>query len=488
MSEDSSALLSRLQQLQCHFTWDLKLDVSPKRLITRTEIDIEFHQSPYKGAGCSYSLLAYFRYLQDQHEEALKLLNQSEETIRESYGDQSERRLIVTYGDMAWLKYHDGDFAQSQSYCQRVEDILVKYPTGSSGSLLPEVYGEQGWAYFKVSRSSISKAIDCFRKALEVQTHDVEWNTCYAVVLFCGEQWVLENLQEDEESQATKQLRFALEINPNNAALQCMLGAKLGAYKKYEEAESLVMKALENDPDNPHILRHSGKYLRDQKRPDEAIVVFERGLKRGDQLSSFNYQLALCYKQKMIAEECRRRFSNREKVRKWRRICISHLEESVKRKRPFVRAWAELALLCAEEGDMSRAEEAYQQCLEKLPEVEEEKDCQTIHQRCGDFHHYHKKNEAQAIAHYTKGLLIPPKKYKWRQCAQRLNQIAERRLAKNRGDGEALALLGQVARAEGDSKKAAFFYEKALNCDKDNEEYLSALCELRLELQGSSSD
>uniref|UniRef100_A0A668TPB5 Uncharacterized protein n=1 Tax=Oreochromis aureus TaxID=47969 RepID=A0A668TPB5_OREAU len=445
--EDSSALLSRLQQLQCHFTWDLKPDVSPKRLITRTEIDIEFHQSPYKGAGCSYSLLAYFRY--SFCKEALSLLNQSEETIRESYGDESEKRLIVTYGDMAWLKYHDGDFAQSKSYCQR-----VKYPTGSSGSLLPEVYGEQGWAYFKVSRSSISKAIDCFRKALEVQTHDVEWNTCYSVVLFCGEEWVSENLQKDEESQAIKQLRFALEINPDNAALQCMLGAKLAAYKKYEEAESLVMKALENDPDNPHIIRHSGKYLRNQVR-----------LKRGTQLSSFNYQLALCYKQKMIAEEC-------QKVRKWRRICISHLEESVKRKRPFVRAWADLALLCAEEGDMSRAEEAYQQCLEKLPEVEEEKDCQTIHQRCGDFHLYHKKNEAQAIAHYTK----------------KLKQIADRRLSKNQGDGEALALLGQVARAEGDCKKAAFFYEKALNYDKDNEEYLSALCELRLELQGSSSD
>ncbi|XP_039463156.1 interferon-induced protein with tetratricopeptide repeats 1-like isoform X1 [Oreochromis aureus] len=63
-------------------------------------------------------------FLQDQREEALSLLNQSEETIRESYGDESEKRLIVTYGDMAWLKYHVGDFAQSQSYCQRVEDTL----------------------------------------------------------------------------------------------------------------------------------------------------------------------------------------------------------------------------------------------------------------------------------------------------------------------------------------------------------------------------
>ncbi|KAL4008202.1 hypothetical protein ACER0C_002054 [Sarotherodon galilaeus] len=479
MSEDSSALLSRLQQLQCHFTWDLKLDVDLETLSTRLQIDIEFHQSLCKGAGCFYSLLAYVRYLQDQREEALSLLNQSEETIRERHGDESEKRLIVTYGDMAWLKYHDGDFAQSQSYCQRVEDILVKYPTGSSGSLLPEVYGEQGWAYFKVSRSSLSKAIDCFHKALEVQTHDTEWNTGYAITLFCREQWFLENKQEDEESQATKQLRFALEITPNNAVLQSMLGLKLAVYKKYEGADDLVKMALENDPDNPHVIRHSGNYLLNRNRPDEAIDVFERGLKRGTQLSSFNYQLAMCYKQKKIDEQ----HSNREEVRKWRRICISHLKESVKRKRPFVRAWADLALLYAEEGDMSRAEETFQYCLEKLPEVEEERVCQIVHQRYGDFHHYHRRNEAQAIAHYTKGLLIPLKKYEWKQCAKQLKQIADRRLARNQGDGEALALLGQVARAQGDSKEAAEFYEEALNYDEDNEEYLSALFDLCLELQ-----
>ncbi|XP_039463075.1 interferon-induced protein with tetratricopeptide repeats 1-like isoform X1 [Oreochromis aureus] len=485
MSEDSSALLSRLQQLQCHFTWDLKKDVDPKILITRLKTDIDFHRSQCEGGSCFYSLLAYCRYLQDQREEALTLLNQSEETIRESYGDESERRLIVTYGDMAWLKYHDGDFAQSQSYCQRVEDILVKYPTGSSASLLPEVYGEQGWAYFKVSWSSLSKAIECFRKALEVQTRDTEWNAGYAIALFCREQWFFENLQEGEESQATEQLRLALQINPNNAALQCMLAVKLVAYKKYQEADRLVEMALENDPDNPHVIRHSGNYFRNRNRLDEAIDMFKRGLRRDDESDFFHHQLALCYKQKKIAEQFRRPFSNREEVRKWRRICISHLEDAVKIKPSFFLAWADLALLYAEAGDMSRAEEIFQHCLENLPELEEML-CQIIHQHCGDFHLYHKSNEAQAIAHYTKGLLIPLKKYNWKLCVKKLKQIAERRLAKNQGDGEALALLGQVARAEGDSKKAAEFYEEALNYDKDNAEYLSALCELRLELQGTS--
>lgn len=43
-----------------------------------------------------------------------------------------------------------------------------------------------------------------------------------------------------------------------------MLAVKLVAYKKYEEADDLVKKALENDPDNPHVIRHSGNYLLNQ--------------------------------------------------------------------------------------------------------------------------------------------------------------------------------------------------------------------------------
>uniref|UniRef100_A0A668U7Q0 Interferon-induced protein with tetratricopeptide repeats 5 n=1 Tax=Oreochromis aureus TaxID=47969 RepID=A0A668U7Q0_OREAU len=401
-SEDSSALLSRLEQLQCHFTWDLKLDV-----------DLETLSVVNTSCGTSVDDLLVLRHLQDQQEEALSLLNQSEKTIRERHGDESERRLIVTYGDMAWLKYHDGDF--------------VKYSTGSSGSFIPEVYGEQAWTYFKMSRSFLSDAIDCFRKALEVKTRDIEWNAGYAIALFCRE-------QVNEESQATKQLRFALEINPNNAALQCMLAVKLVTYKKYEEADGLVKKALENDPDNPHVIRHSGNYLLNQVSLQPWSYKF---LLLGDQLPSFTYQLALCYKQKKIAEE--RRGPCKE-------VCK-----------------------CTISSFLSS-------------ELKEKRVCQIIHQHYGDFLHYHKENEAQAIAHYTKVTMFALICTAFHSGC--LFLFSFKRLAKNRGDGEALALLGQVAKAEGDNKKAAEFYEEALNYDKDNEEYLSALCEL----QGSSSD
>lgn len=75
----------------------------------------------------SYScLLSILRYLQGKPEEALSLLTESEEKTRECYGRESELRLIVTYGDLAWLKYHTEDYEQSQTYCQRVADILAR--------------------------------------------------------------------------------------------------------------------------------------------------------------------------------------------------------------------------------------------------------------------------------------------------------------------------------------------------------------------------
>uniref|UniRef100_A0A3Q0SCB4 Interferon-induced protein with tetratricopeptide repeats 5 n=1 Tax=Amphilophus citrinellus TaxID=61819 RepID=A0A3Q0SCB4_AMPCI len=454
----SSALLSRLQQLQCHFTWDLKKEsVDLEDLSTRLQNDIQLQLGKPGAVAHSYNFLAYVRY--SFSKEALSHLNQSEETITERYADESERRLIVTYGDMAWLKYHTGDYTHFLLFLQ------LKYTTGSSTSLLPEVYGEKAWTYLKFSRSSLSKAIDCFRKALEVQTHDSEWNAGYAIALFRTE--LVKNLEEGEESPAIKQLRFALEVNPDDAVLQAMLAVKLVVYKKFHEAKDLVKKALETDPDNPHVIRYIGKYFRMLDQLDESIDMLERALKRADQSPFIHHQLALCYKRKKIAEQSRKPF---RAVRYWRRICIRHLEEAVKIRPSFVLASTDLALLYAEERDIRRAENIFLQCLQKFPEFEESL-CQTFHQRYADFHLYHKKNEVEAIAHYTK------------VSFRRLKQIAERRLSKNRGDGEAHALLGQVAKAEGNKKKAAEFYEKALDCDVDNAEYLSALCELRMELQ-----
>uniref|UniRef100_A0A3B4YI81 Interferon-induced protein with tetratricopeptide repeats 5-like n=1 Tax=Seriola lalandi dorsalis TaxID=1841481 RepID=A0A3B4YI81_SERLL len=436
-SDSRSALHSRLLQLQSRFTWDLrKDDIELENLSTRLQDHIELQLGQRGAVARSYSFLAYVRYLQDRPKDAVSLLNQSEEKTRECYGQESEQRLIVTYGDLAWLKYHTGDYTQSESYCQR-------YPTGSSTVLHTEVYGEKAWTYLKFSRSYYPKAIDCFCKALELQPDDSEWNAGLAIALSRTE--AVSFLMK---SPATKQLRRALDINPDDGVLMSMLALKL------------VERALKIGPENPHVTRYIAKYLRSQGEIERSIDLLEKALKRTSQSAFLHHQLALCYKNKKIAEQTKKP-SNIQRVKQWRRLCIHHLEEAVKIKTSFLLAIADLALLYGEEKDFSRAEELFQQGLKMLESESENSICQAVHQRYADFHFYHTKKEAEAIDHYTQ---------------------VERRLSEDGNDGQAYALLAVLAKAEDDKKKAAEFYEKALDCDEDNDKYLSALCTLRMEL------
>uniref|UniRef100_A0A3B4YIL3 Interferon-induced protein with tetratricopeptide repeats 5-like n=1 Tax=Seriola lalandi dorsalis TaxID=1841481 RepID=A0A3B4YIL3_SERLL len=275
--DSRSALHSRLLQLQSRFTWDLrKDDIELENLSTRLQDHIELQLGQRGAVARSYSFL-------DRPKDAVSLLNQSEEKTRECYGQESEQRLIVTYGDLAWLKYHTGDYTQSESYCQR-------YPTGSSTVLHTEVYGEKAWTYLKFSRSYYPKAIDCFCKALELQPDDSEWNAGLAIALSRTE--AVSFLMK--ESPATKQLRRALDINPDDGVLMSMLALKL------------VERALKIGPENPHVTRYIAKYLRSQGEIERSIDLLEKALKRTSQSAFLHHQLALCYKNKKIAEQTKK--------------------------------------------------------------------------------------------------------------------------------------------------------------------------------------
>ncbi|XP_010750906.2 interferon-induced protein with tetratricopeptide repeats 5 isoform X2 [Larimichthys crocea] len=476
MSDPGSTLQSRLQRLQSHFTWDLKKeDLDLKNLSTRLKDHLDLQLGQQGAVARSYSFLAYVRYLQDQREEAMDLLSQSEKTNRECYGEDCEPRLIVTYGDMAWLKYHTGDYTQSQSYCQKVDDILMKYPTGSSTALLPEVYGEKGWTYLKLYNL---KAVDCFQQALELQPDDSEWNAGYAIALHRREM-VLETLKEGEESPAVKQLHRALEVNPDDGVLLSILALKL-LKEKPQEAERLVERALKIGPDNPHVTRYVAKYLRIKDEDERSIELLKRALKRTSQSAFIHHQLFVCYRKKKNAEQSKKPF-NKHKVKQWRSLCIQHLEEAIIIKPSFDLAIIELALLYGEDNNLIRADEFFQRGLKSLSETNQSFH-QVFHHHYAEFYYYHKKDEVGAITQYTEALKLTPKTWEWKQCVKKLKQIAERRLSDNEDDDEAYALLGLVAKAEGDKKMAMEFYQKALDC-KDQELYLSALFELRLGLQ-----
>uniref|UniRef100_A0A667YD53 Uncharacterized protein n=1 Tax=Myripristis murdjan TaxID=586833 RepID=A0A667YD53_9TELE len=230
LSEADRSLLSRLGLLQSRFCWSLQDGVDVDRLACRLQEQLE---GPAERDGVEQ----HHRGLLDRPEEAVLLLNQSEERTRERFGEESERRLIVTYGDLAWLSYHTGDY----TLCE------LKNPTGSPSVLLPEVYAEKAWTFLKVSVHYYPRAIECYRKAVELQPDNSEWNSGYAVALYRNER---------EDSPAVRQLRRALELSPNNGSLLALLALRLWALQQHQEAEELVQQALELGPDGTVVTRY----------------------------------------------------------------------------------------------------------------------------------------------------------------------------------------------------------------------------------------
>ncbi|XP_069581247.1 interferon-induced protein with tetratricopeptide repeats 5-like [Brachyistius frenatus] len=486
MSDAADDLRCRLLQLQSCFTWDLKeeqLELDDLSRQLQHDIELQLGQPGAEAHACRF--LAYVRYLQGQPEEALSLLNQSEEKTRESYGEEDERRLIVTYGDLAWLRYHRGDFTQSRTFCQRVHDILVKHPLGSSSDLHPEVYGEKGWTFLKFSKFYYPRAIECFKRALELQPDDCEWNAGYAIALFRTEPNDLKI--HHEESPATKQLRRAVEINPDDGVLLSMLALKLVLYQKHREAEGLVERALEVGPDDPQVIRYVAKFLRKQDQLDRSIDLLQRVMRRSSQSAFIHHQLALCYKRKKKNLISKRPKPERE-VQHWRRLSIQNLEEAVRLKTGLNLAKADLALQYAEESDgrsdprLRRAQRMFDEVLETV-EDETWSIRQSICRCYAEFCHYHSIQKDCAVSYYMKALEFRPDTSEARHCAKKLRLMAERRLWNDRGDAAAYGILGDVAKAEGDRRTAVRYYEKALQRDADNEHFLSALLELRLLLQ-----
>ncbi|KAK2820751.1 hypothetical protein Q5P01_023710 [Channa striata] len=480
MSDAGENLRSRLLQLQSRFTWDLKKDdLELDDLSRQLQHDIDLGLGQRGATAHSYSFLAYVRYLQGRLQEAESLLSRSEEKTKECFGDESELRLIVTYGDLAWLKYHTGDYTESQTYWQRVQDILVKFPVDSSTDLHPEVYGEKAWTYLKMSKSYYSKAVECFRRALKLQPKDCEWNNGYAIALYRTEEDMTKT--HLEESPATKQLRHAVEINPEDGVLLSMLALKLVIYQKHQEAAGLVERALQVGPEDTQVIRYVSKYLRKQSQVDRSIELLQRALKKSSPSSFLHHQLALSYIRKKNDLYSQRPCPERE-VQRLRSLCIQHLEEALRLKSTLNQAKAYLALMYAEEKSKTRAQKMFNELLEK---VDEERGGvrQSIYRCYAEFCQYHSKLKEQAIEYYTKAIQFSTKTPEGKQCSKKLKKIAEQYRSWNPRGAVAYAILGTVAKAEGDWKGAAKYYEEALHRDRNNEEYLSALCELRLQLR-----
>ncbi|KAK7122857.1 hypothetical protein R3I94_019839 [Phoxinus phoxinus] len=463
MSSIQESLQPKLDQLECHFTWNIKkVDLVLTDIVNRLEEQIKMGLGEELGVARSHCSLAYVKFLLEDKEAAHTHLLESETLIKKNLGENCDKTLIVTYGNFAWINYHMKNYTECESYLMKLQKINETFPTQSSS--VPEVLGEKGWAYLKFSRKYYDRAVEVLQKAVELDPENSEWNAGYAKALYRIEPGTFCTV----DSPAIKQLRLVIDDNKDDDASRILLGLKLllCSKKLMNESEKLMETALNGSPEDPHVIRYVGKYFRNQGSVDRSITLLMKAVKRSPESGFIHHQLALCYKTKKInlQKEKRRDKGSKTEVNEARDMCIYYLEKATSLKRYFIFALCELALQYGERGELSKADNLFQRTFKTAAEKNDS--VHVVHYFYAEFQQYSNRCEDLAIRHYKKCLEMNPHSSEGERSAKKLMNIAQRCMKVRPDDWKANEILGFIYQLKGEM----FGHTKSYSATSDSEE------------------
>ncbi|XP_072882913.1 interferon-induced protein with tetratricopeptide repeats 1-like [Hemitrygon akajei] len=470
-------LKEKLNQLQCHFTWrPQKETIDLDDMMLRLQDSLTLGKK-YQAA--SYNQLAFVNCLQGHFEEAIQNLKEAEKILRENHQDEFERRSIITYGNFAWVHYHMGQLTEAQSYLDKLEMICKPLSDGPRyTAMIPEVYGEKGWSLVSSAAEYYEEANECFAKALEQDPDNTEWIMGYATALFRLESFS-GTAESRDQNQSVKYFRRVLELDPDDAMAMVQLALKLQRLGQNEEANELVEQALKKNSDLPYVLRYAAKYYRQSKSVEKAIELLKKALELTPHSGFLHHQIGLCYRSKLKYTHSRRRNPEFQQNPVLINLCKYHFEKAFDhRPRSFIRAQLDFADICITSGEYSRAEEIYRRLVE-LVDIRPE-NMQSICLEAGLFELYQKRSETNAVSLFLKGVKIEYNSRERGKCRMNLEKWADRKLSVNAQDSEALGVKAFLYQLKGIKGKATEYFEKTLEFDPGNEEYVSALSQLHI--------
>ncbi|NWI29177.1 IFIT5 protein, partial [Sula dactylatra] len=470
-----NSLKSSLLQLECHFTWTLlKQDVDLNDLEETVGDQIEFF---IKSNIANYNLLSYVYHLKNSNEEALRNLQKAEEEVKKNYPDEIARRSLVTWGNYAWIYYHMERYEEAQAYISKVENSCKKLSSTAQWKIqLPEVYAEQGWALLKFGAKYYNRAKNCFENALKSEPNNPEFNTGYAIAMYRLED--ISYREHDDESLALEPLKRAVELNPKDTFIKALLGLKLQALKRVEEGERHIEEAMQKTPDLPYFLRYAAKFYRKKGEVDKALKILKKALTVTPKSAFLHHQLGLCYRAKLFQLRKTTRYPPQQQVEELAHLAIFHFKTVIDQKTKFFSAYLDLANMYAQVKKYKEAEESFQKAFQL--NILSCEDKQHYYYQYGNFQRFHMKSESEAIKYYIEGLKIENYSYGRNNCSNALKKLLEERIQGGSRDAADFGTLGLMHKLNGEKHEAVECYEKAITLCPDNEEYMNALCELRL--------
>ncbi|XP_060697755.1 interferon-induced protein with tetratricopeptide repeats 1-like [Hemiscyllium ocellatum] len=470
-------LKEKLLQLQCHFTWTLQLeDMEWDDLQERLNYTIEADIVQYKVM--PYNLLTFVNCVRGKHEEAFDNLWEAEKILRKDHKSNVEKWSIVTYGNAAWAYYHVGEVAEAQAYLDKLERICQQFPDASRfTAMTPEVYGEKGWSLLRFGWRYYEEANECIEKALEADPDNIEWNTAHATSLFR----MKENIgdpQCPEHCKVVKQLHRAMELNPKDSFLKVTLALRLQYFKQKEESHRLLEGVLLNSPDDPYLIRYVAKALRKEGSVEQSLEMLKKALLEKPNSGLLHHQIGLCYKKKLFTlKKTPYKYNAYEERKKLIELCKYHFQTAFDHKPSLIFAMLDLAEILQECKEYSKIDDMYEDLIRNNSRNHLNR--QLLLWNYGLYQLYVRRSQPNAIVYFKDCLKIKVKRSQFVKCQAKLKEIAEDRLNEYSRDSVAFGILGFLHQLDGKKSEAIGYFQRALECDHNNEEFQNALRDLK---------
>lgn len=415
-SRSLSTLESRLETLECHFTWDL--DVSRSRLLClRDELEDIGSEEGYSWLGHIYNLQGFLHCQLGLVQEAWRFFCRAAEALRQLRNTVSDEGpwLVVNYGNLSWLHHLLGEQAQSQDYLSKIETLMSEYPSPSLDEPHPEVCAEKAWTLMKFGGNKKLLAADLFQKAIRMQPDMVEWQTSRVLALANAFLQHRGNVDAD----VMEKMKIAKEHDPENlylAAVYLEAQAQKGA-KVQDEAQELARRVLRKPMSSYSGFKPLLRLYRSHVSMDEAIHLAEEALERHRGARYMKRCAAICYKRRVFS------LSNKHLEGSLMERAVSlHKEVIALYPCSSLRVQISLANIYARSNRRAAAEELFQELLRSDLDPEGE---QMVCSYYAKFLQYGKKERLEALKYYMRAAEIHQPSFYREDSIKRLQKIGE---------------------------------------------------------------
>lgn len=418
-ARSQSLLESKLEALQCHFTWALEHS-SSKLFHLREKLEDIGTEGGHSWLGHIYNLQGYIHHQLGFIDNAQSFFSKSAEAFRQMRNTVSDEGpwSVVNYGNLAWLHHHRGEEAESQAYLSKVSALTDKYPSPSQDELHPEICAEKAWTLMNFGQDQKLLSAEYFRRAIRMQPDMVEWHTSHILVLVS----TLNHRNKGLMDEIFEKIKIAKQHDPENLYLcaLCLEASAKSRKKMQDEVRELGRKTLRKPVSSYSGIKPILKLYRMYVSFDEAIDLAEELVERHPDERYLKKCAAICYSKRILLDK----HSPLEHSMISRAISLCqevislYPHSSLKRKITLANLY----------GHLHRQDEGDQLYKELLDSELDPEPAQMLYNYYAKYAHLIQKESYKSIEYYMKAAAIPT----WSVYRENSLRILERIKDRNR--------------------------------------------------------